>query len=86
LVRFLVLRKDGDDGAEETLIGSGITEDVLAAMNAAVQMVSRLTRKEHSLASSHDRQRVPCVWRAPWARTPTNADLCMGYRASDFDH
>jgi hypothetical protein len=42
LVRFLVLRQDDDDCAE-ALIGSGTTEDLLAATKAAVQMAVRLT-------------------------------------------
>jgi hypothetical protein len=55
LVRFLVLRQNGDDGTE-ALIGSGSTENLLAAMNGAAQMAVRLTGKEHPLPSTPDRQ------------------------------
>ena len=64
LVHFLVLRQDDDDGAE-ALIGSGTTEDLLAAMKAAVQMAARLTGKECPLLSSPDRQQPV---RVEWSR------------------
>jgi hypothetical protein len=41
-VHFLVLRQDGDDGAE-ALVCSGTVEDVRVAMEAAVLTVERLT-------------------------------------------
>lgn len=62
LVRFLVLRQDGDDGAE-ALIGSGTTEELLAAMTAAARMAARLAGKQGAVPSGPDRQQpAPEEW------------------------
>ncbi len=62
LVHFLVFRQD-DDGGAEALVGSGSTEDLLAAMKAAVQMAVRLTGKGRSSNPDQEQEQpLPVEW------------------------